>query len=213
VLDPSIPEQLVEIARTRLAAGAGDDEVLGLLRQRGLGKRDCVLVIRAATGMTINEARQLVHDSPVWADHREADERIEEALWRALFIMCVLDGGQIDGPDESEEPEEAAECRERRQRAAAQLRAVAAGLPDEALTGYRKAVAGDRLGQAFAALVAAGERHEKPDRFWLALWEAARTLCLDELLDEPPDGNEPADDALPEITAAWAVRRRVADYP
>lgn len=42
VLTSSALEQVVKLARSRLAAGAGHDEVLGLLRQRGIDKIDCI---------------------------------------------------------------------------------------------------------------------------------------------------------------------------
>jgi hypothetical protein len=120
-------------------------------------------------------------------------------FWRAAFIECVLSGGQVNEPAEW-----AAECRERQQGAAAQLQDLAAGLPGEALIGYREAMARNRPGPAFAALVAAAQHRDMPAPYWLALAAAAETLCVNELLD----GDQPATDDLEEIQAARAVRRR-----
>jgi hypothetical protein len=131
-------------------------------------------------------------------DSSTGDERLADVFWRAAFIECVLSGGQVDEPGQW-----AAECRERQQRGAAQLQDLAAGLPDEALIGYREAMARNRLGPAFAALVVAAQQRDVPAPYWSALAAAAETLCLNELLD----GDRSATDDVAEIQAARAVRR------
>jgi hypothetical protein len=203
VLDSSAQDQFVQLTRGWLAAGTGQDEVLDRLRQRGLDKIDCVDVFRAATGMSVGQAKRVVHDSLTWADRREADEYVEDVFWRAAFIECVLGGGQV-----SEPAEWATECRERQQRAAAHLREVAAALPDEALTGYREAMAGNRLGRSFVALVAAAQQRGMPDRSWSGLAAAADSLCLNELVDN----GQPAGDDMDEVRAARLVRQRTSPH-
>jgi hypothetical protein len=127
------------------------------------------------------------------------EERLADVFWRAAFIECVLSGGHV-----SEPAEWAAECRERQQGAAAQLQDLAAGLPDEALIGYREAMTRNRLGPAFAALVAAAQHGDMPAPYWLALAAVAETLCLNELI---ADDQFAADD-MEEIQAARAVHQR-----
>lgn len=191
-------DQVVKLARSQLASGAGHDEVLDLLRQRGLHKVDCIRVIHVAMGLSHGEAKRLVHHSPVWADRREVDEAVEETVWRALFISALVGEGQITAP-----ADEMAEFHERQEQARTQLDRVAAGLPDEALTRYRESMAENLLGQAFAALVAAGQQHGATDQCWHALAEVAETLCLDELLGD----DEPTSDADDYVQAAYAVRQ------
>ncbi len=85
VLDAPALDQFVELARTRLAAGATHDELLGELRRDGLEKIDCIRVVHAAAGASFGDAKLLVHHSPVWADRREGDEYLEDSFWRATF--------------------------------------------------------------------------------------------------------------------------------
>ncbi|RAS70689.1 hypothetical protein C8D87_101990 [Lentzea atacamensis] len=123
--------------------------MIGLLRQRGLRKIDCIRVVQVAIGLSHGEAKRLVHHSPVWADRREADEAVEEMFWRALFISALVGEAEVTAP-----AEDVAECHERQQRARTQLHQAAAGLPDELLTRYRESMAENLHGRAFAAPVA-----------------------------------------------------------
>jgi hypothetical protein len=203
VLEPTAYNRVVELTRTWLAQGRAHEEVLDLLRERGLSKADSYWVLQAATGMSPEEAKLLVHHSATWADHREADEQLEESLWRALFISCVLGVGQV-----VESAAWAAECRQRQQQATGQLLQPAADLPDEAVIGFREALEASRFGQAFIALVEVGQQRALPNRYWLALSAVADSLCLNELLDS----DSTADD-LPEVSAARTVRHLTHRIP
>ncbi|KJK50190.1 hypothetical protein UK23_11810 [Lentzea aerocolonigenes] len=71
--DPAELDPFVELARARLAAGAGYDEVLGLLRQRGLSKMNCLMVI-SESGLGLAETKRFMHESRVWAAWQADDE-------------------------------------------------------------------------------------------------------------------------------------------
>ena len=205
MIDPSARGPYVELTRAWLASGAREDEVLGRLRQRGLGKIDCIAVLHAATGMSLNDAKRAVHYSPAWADRREQDDALGVSLLRAGFIECVLGGGTVDEP-----PELVAEWRDRQNRGGTQLRAAAAGLPEEALAGFHEAMADNELGAAFVALVTVGQQRDLPDLYWDLLASAAEALCLYELMDLLGAGERPGDDAWADVEAARFVRARVA---
>ncbi len=66
-MDSGARERFAELVRPRPASGAGYGDVLGLLRQRGLSKAECVMVMLDATDLTLAELKVLVQDSPVWA--------------------------------------------------------------------------------------------------------------------------------------------------
>jgi hypothetical protein len=192
----------VEQARAGLDRGAGMDEVLDDLRRAGLDKIDSVAVLHRAAGVTLVEAKALVHDSQVWADRRDGDAYVEKVFWRSLFILCVVGSGQVNEP-----PELAAECRSRQHRATAHMQQIAAGLPPDAVVGYRQHLVAGRFGQAFADLVAAGRQVRVPDGFWPALAVVSDTLCLTELLGEQP----PLADDDDYIHAAYLVRQHTAE--
>jgi hypothetical protein len=203
VVDPSARGQFIELTRGWLAAGAREDEVLVRLRQRGLNKIDCIVVLREVTGMSLGDAKRVVHLSPAWADRREQDDALHEALSRMGFIECVLGGGRVNEPAEW-----ALDCRDRQQRGATQLRQAAADLPEEALASFREAMADDQFGAAFAALVAAGQHRDMPDGYWALLASAAETLCLNELLDLLAGEQHPTNDDWDDVQAARVVRSR-----
>jgi hypothetical protein len=179
----------------RVSDASTHDELLRALRAQGRSKLDSIRLLRAETGLSLADAKRVVLDSPVWADQRAG----VDSFRRVLFIECVVNGIPIDEP-----PDRAAECRERQQRAAALLRDLAEGMPDGDAAQYRESMARNAFGDAFAALVAAGRQHDLPDRYWHALADIARTLCLDELLGD--DAPAPEDDDF--VHAAYEVRRR-----
>jgi hypothetical protein len=200
VVDSAERDRFVELVRARLASGAGYDEVLGLLRQHGLHKGECIIVMHAATGLKGSTVKMLVHRSPVWADRRALDEAVEDMVFRVFFIASVVGEGHITGP-----AEDVAECRERQQRARTQMRDIAADLPDEALTRYHEFMAENLFGRAFAALVTVEQQRGAGDPSWRALAAVAETLCLNELLDDEEPGPR-ADDY---VQAAYVVRRLI----
>src|SRR5258706_11014696 len=126
-----------------------------------------------AMDMSMADAKMLVHRSPVWADRREGDEYLEDQFWRAAFILCVVQNGQVNQPDEL-----ATECREQQQRATTQLQAIAAELPEVALAGYRQHKAHNHRGTALAALIAAGRQHPVPHGSRQDVTAAAATRFL-----------------------------------
>jgi hypothetical protein len=199
MLDPPACERVAASVRLELTQGRQLDDVLGQLRQQGHDKFDTIRVLMGATGMSHAEAKLLVHNSPAWDDRREADEELDDHLWRAAFIMSVVSGGHVDAP-----PAWAAECRERQDRATDQMRRIASHLPDHDLDHYRQHAADNQLGRAFAALVNAARRHHLPDQRWHELADMAEALCLTEILGEgAPNADD--DDYL---HAAHLVRRR-----
>jgi uncharacterized protein YuzE len=75
-----------------LLTGDGIEAVVHRLRSEQLSKMDSISVLTEAMGITLNQAKALVHLSEAWKDHREADEsthaRAEEAI-RALRPQSV----------------------------------------------------------------------------------------------------------------------------
>jgi ribosomal protein L7/L12 len=61
-------------------AGASRDEVIGKMREAGLDKIDCMLKLQSAVGITLGEAKRLVHLSPAWSDCREADDDLHMTI-------------------------------------------------------------------------------------------------------------------------------------
>ncbi|MDX3658287.1 hypothetical protein PV646_13350 [Streptomyces sp. ID05-26A] len=194
----TLPEldRFVDLARSWIANGAGHDEVLARLRQRGAGKIECMRVVAVAAGMSLGKAKVLVHQSPVWDDRRASDEAFQEWLFHGMFVLAVLGESEITAP-----AEDVARCEEHRRRATAQLADVAASLPDGALDRYRELMDRGLLGRAFAVLVAV-VREQGADR-WPELAVVAGTLLLDDGADTGGDDEDWA-------RAAFEVRGRLS---
>jgi hypothetical protein len=71
-------DRLVMLARQRLAAGVGHDDVLGELRRLGLDKGDSMIVFCGATDLSAGDVKRLVHHSETWSDRVAGDEQLEE---------------------------------------------------------------------------------------------------------------------------------------
>lgn len=197
-IEPADRSRMAERVRALLAGCADCEEFIARLRREGASKAATVYAIRQAAGVSLDEAKRLVHDSDAWADRRQADEELQAQFFRALFIMCVLGEGTVDG-----EAADVAEWRDRQNRARRLLSEVASLVPEEARLRFDECMALNRLGQAFTELVEAVDHASGGVRERAQLAEIARALCLDELLgdDEPP-----ADDRL--LRAAWRVLGR-----
>lgn len=57
------------------------------LRARGAGQIDCIKAVREIAGISLGEAKEIVHYSRTWADMREASEALHETAYKALEIM------------------------------------------------------------------------------------------------------------------------------
>jgi hypothetical protein len=74
-----ITTSLTSECRGLLKEGQSIDQILQMLRSRGCSKAQSVAVI-APLMPGLLEAKQAVHDSPVWTDAKERDERIFDDL-------------------------------------------------------------------------------------------------------------------------------------
>ncbi|MEV5719399.1 hypothetical protein AB0L41_36410 [Amycolatopsis mediterranei] len=84
MIDAAGYERLLAEARTALAAGTGIDEVLGRLRRGGFSPVDSMRAVRALTGASMAEAKEVVHVSPAWADVRERADDFHRSLEEAV---------------------------------------------------------------------------------------------------------------------------------
>lgn len=79
----------------------GDTErFLAELRRLGAYKVESIRAIRELAGVDLGEAKRIVHYSHTWADTREGDEALHEALYQA----AIEDGWverQVDEPVKS----------------------------------------------------------------------------------------------------------------
>jgi ribosomal protein L7/L12 len=77
-----------------LQNGSTHEQVVAHLRQLGLDKIDSIKALRAATGMTLGEAKEKVHLSEAWADCREADDALHEAAFAAAKELGFVEVSQ-----------------------------------------------------------------------------------------------------------------------
>ncbi|MEU8635684.1 hypothetical protein AB0C38_26260 [Amycolatopsis sp. NPDC048633] len=84
MIDATGYERFLAEARASLAAGAGLDEVLAVLRRRGFSPVDSIRAVRALTGVSLAEGKEIVHVSPAWADTRERADELHRSLEEGL---------------------------------------------------------------------------------------------------------------------------------
>lgn len=82
------PEELAECIRHAqdvVRDGDSVESVLHALRAHGLSKIETMVVlVKGKICPSLREAKIVVHDSPTWADRREADEEFHARLPDAL---------------------------------------------------------------------------------------------------------------------------------
>lgn len=71
-------------ARTMLNAGENYDVVLAFLRTEGVNKLDSIKVLCEAVGLSLLDAKRLVHNSDVWKDSFKRDEKFHASLLKAV---------------------------------------------------------------------------------------------------------------------------------
>ncbi len=82
VIEPAIVAEISGM----FARGLDHDEVIARMRALGLHKIECMKLFREYGGVTLGEAKDIVHLSPVWADRYESDEAFHDVAERAAEI-------------------------------------------------------------------------------------------------------------------------------
>ena len=79
----NLDEHVLRVERL-LKQGSSLDDVLTGLRSDGLSKMQSAAVLKRLEAYSADEVVRLVHESPVWADQREADEALNADMISAL---------------------------------------------------------------------------------------------------------------------------------
>jgi len=77
--------------------GADHDLVLGFLREKGLNKLASIKALVKTTGVSLGNAKEIVHHSRVWQDVYERDTKFHEQLWKLVEEMKKA--GEIETVD------------------------------------------------------------------------------------------------------------------
>ena len=64
--------------------GVDLESVVAYLRDEGCWKIDCIAILREALGISLGDAKRLVHGSSTWRDVREKDDTFHDELIDAL---------------------------------------------------------------------------------------------------------------------------------
>jgi ribosomal protein L7/L12 len=71
-------------ARKLLEAGENYDVVLAFLRAEGVTKLDSIKLFCEVAGLSLLDAKRLVHNSDVWTDSFQRDENFHASLLKAV---------------------------------------------------------------------------------------------------------------------------------
>jgi len=67
--------------------GVDNDLILGFLREKGFNKIASIKTLVKATGISLGNAKEIVHHSRVWQDLYERDEEFHEQLSNLVAEM------------------------------------------------------------------------------------------------------------------------------
>jgi ribosomal protein L7/L12 len=74
-------------AEKLINSGADNEIVLGFLRERGFNKLDSIKALIGATGMSLGDAKNIVHHSRAWQDSFARDEEFHASLLKAVQTL------------------------------------------------------------------------------------------------------------------------------
>jgi hypothetical protein len=98
-------EHAREVGRTLLDQGAGVEELLQAFRRRELGILDSIRLVRDLLGISLGEAKKVVHLSQTWADLRAANDSFHDQLLSSVKEIATQSRGSIE-IIESTDPED-----------------------------------------------------------------------------------------------------------
>ena len=75
-------------------SGADHEIVLGFLRERGFNKLDSIKALIGATGMSLGDAKSIVHHSRAWQDSFARDEEFHASLLKAVQSLGLNEPSQ-----------------------------------------------------------------------------------------------------------------------
>jgi len=77
-------EAVLETAGRMLSDGYAVENILALLREHGLSKTASIKALMDLQGLTLAEAKRVVHLSPTWQDVYKRDEALHDVLAEAV---------------------------------------------------------------------------------------------------------------------------------
>jgi len=75
-------QSLIETCRSMLKSDNSTESILSFLKESGCSKIDSMRVLMELMGLSLGEAKQVVHLSEAWRDTRDSDDRFHESLQR-----------------------------------------------------------------------------------------------------------------------------------
>jgi len=75
---PNVPSAILD------ACPREQDEAIAFLRAAGMSKIQSMAALVEGLGLSLQQAKVAVHESPTWADVREHDDRFHDSLFEVL---------------------------------------------------------------------------------------------------------------------------------
>lgn len=79
-------ERVLSEARQRAAGGEDLDATIAFMRREGFWIIPCIKAVRTLRGVSLGEAKDLVHLSPAFADQREAHDAFHDVAEQSLEL-------------------------------------------------------------------------------------------------------------------------------
>jgi len=74
---------LTATLRESVASGANREDLIHTMRTSGLNQIACIKLLRDLCGISLGDAKEAVHYSRTWADHRESNDALHDAAAQA----------------------------------------------------------------------------------------------------------------------------------
>ncbi len=87
----NVKPSIAEHTRTLLESADGVQAAIAFLREQGESKIGSIRALVAVGGMTLREAKRVVHCSATWRDKQSADEALHQSLEETLQLIQATD--------------------------------------------------------------------------------------------------------------------------
>jgi hypothetical protein len=93
---PPISQLIIDEMESLVKSGAGQQQVITAMRAAGLHIGYCIKLFAQLYGVSLGEAKMVVHYSDAWASMRGEYDAFHEAAFEAAKEAAKLDGWEVE---------------------------------------------------------------------------------------------------------------------
>jgi ribosomal protein L7/L12 len=82
---------LIASLRDSISSGGSREELIRTMKLSGLNQIACIKLLRELSGISLADAKEAVHYSEAWSDHRQSNDALHSAALQAAKELGVIE--------------------------------------------------------------------------------------------------------------------------